>query len=405
MDWRTDSSSTEMEASISAQFITEEHYLDVDCKSISEHVVKRVLNGSEGDYFISSVQFGFKYDVRFKADYSSNSSKTDIKGYLSAKLSKLTAAFEASISGAGSMNEFEKNSDYRVRYQITGDAHLPAQTFDSIEQVLTFVKSANQQLMLRSKTDKGRPLVYILSPLQVLVDGSGIDPKLPNVTVVSEKDVKSALQTMDLAEIIYIEATGLESHAKSFHTCIPHELISEVYDFVRDFRMGYLEYKLNVSRALVNERVGATGAVALAIGNYTKNENSPNEFKSRLESKFGTLRDMLILMDRMHAVGVPCLPVTVTPTDFVVLYGSQKVYVLQYRSKLLKDQLENWNFVILETRYRCFDKETEKVRAPCFLIDCSFAKHFCSIDNNPTLRAVEGGNEFVVAGGYNDDRN
>ena len=71
-----------MEASILAQMITEERYLDVDCPLLYQNIVDRSLDGKEGDYVITTVLYGFRYSITFKAFYNQNVTSLNVKGYL-----------------------------------------------------------------------------------------------------------------------------------------------------------------------------------------------------------------------------------------------------------------------------------------------------------------------------------
>ena len=67
-----------------------------------------------------------------------------------------------------------------------------------------------------------------------------------------------------------LETTNVASRARNF---VLYPLRTDngygFVDFLRNFRPGFLEYTLAMSGTVVNERVGAIGAVGLMIHNYS----------------------------------------------------------------------------------------------------------------------------------------
>ena len=158
---------------------------------------------------VNTILFGFSYTVKFKGFSKSNSSRVDIKGALAAKLSKLTSAFTASLSGSGSWEKVEKDKDYNIWFQVVGDVELPSKSFENLTQVLEYVKFINRNLTERSKNEGGKVLTYFLSPSEILSERKGMVNGYLELEKISEKDSNQALEIIESAEKIYMHAKEL----------------------------------------------------------------------------------------------------------------------------------------------------------------------------------------------------
>ena len=369
---------------------TTEEKLDINCEDLGPQIISKVLNETTANYFVSSVIFGFRYEVIFQAEAKTVSTNTDVKAALSAYVSKLTASFEAKMSGG--ISHLQERKDVNVTYVVKGYADLPEEELSSYSSLVTYVKKINQKIKTEKAIQKGTALYYVQTPIQELFRRANLSRQPTTVLEISDTAAKRALFLMEQADGVYQDAQELGQYLRLYSSCMPSDHFKQLSMDILRHRLSFEEFRRNITVAILKERNGTTGALDVAIKNYEENENSTKNFEFHMQENYSSHMNSLKTLRSFLLLNVNCLPVEIDLRDIPLRFHNAMFILLQYNTNSVPYYGQKWATAVNEMKELCLAYNGLHVRpVTCYQIDCAFNSKVCTNDTNPLIRVAHKG--------------